>query len=171
MFTPHVLPLQPSVLAAGQALSLRPRCAGVLEVVQGRVWLTLRGSWSDRPGAVADHVLQAGERLCIAAGQHAVVEAWGPCANADAAALRWSGVTAAPATLAPAAGAASCDWEGGVVQPLRDLRHALGQGGRALGTAMADVAGAGGRCVAGLARFALHRTVPRRQRGPCAALP
>ncbi|SEA68865.1 MULTISPECIES: DUF2917 domain-containing protein [Acidovorax] len=166
MSTPHVLPLQPSVLAVGQALSLRPRCAGVLEVAQGRVWLTLRGPWGDQPGTEADHVLQAGERLRIAAGQHAVVEAWGPCADTAAAALRWSGVTAAPAV-----GAASSDWEGGVVQPLRDLRHALGQGGRALGAAMADVAGAGGRCVAGLARFALHRTVPRRQRGPCAALP
>ena len=39
-------------LTAGTALSLRPRQRGVLEVAQGRVWLTAGGS--------ADHVLLAG---------------------------------------------------------------------------------------------------------------
>ena len=75
--------------------------------------------------------------------------------SAEAVAFRWDALPASALTR-PASQAAR-DWECGVVQPLRDLGQALGQGGRALGTALAGVAGAGGRFAAGLARFALLR--------------
>ena len=112
-------------------------------------------------------MLQAGECLAVAAGQHVVMEAWSPPGCAEAVEVRWEGVTA-PATLR-AASADARDWEHGVAQPLRDLGQALGQLGRALGTAVAEVVHAGGRCATGLARFALHRAMPRRQRVSCSA--
>ena len=154
-------------LAAGQAVSLRARTPGVLEIARGRVWLTLGGSPSDRlPGAAVDHVLQAGERLAVAPGQHVVLEAWNPSGDGDdGVALRWE--TDAPSATAPTATAVARDWDCAVVQPLRDLVHALAQGGRAMGAALADAAGAGVRCAAGLARFVGHRMVPQRDRATC----
>ena len=79
-------------LAAGRALSLRPRDRSVLEIAQGRVWLTHNGvSATDPPGAVADHVLCAGDGLTIAAGAHVAIEPWTlPGApEALAVAFRW----------------------------------------------------------------------------------
>jgi hypothetical protein len=151
-------------LASGKALSLRPRTHGVLQIAQGQVWLTLRGSLADLPGTAADHLLQPGDQWAIAPGQHVVLEAFGPAGSADAVAFRWDSVMV-PATTRPASLAAR-DWECGVAQPLRDLVHALDQGGRALGKSLADVAGAGGRLAAGLARFALHRIAAPLQRKP-----
>lgn len=161
-------------LAAGRALSLYPRQRSVLEIAQGRVWLTLSAAspWHSRHGATAavvDQVLQAGERLTIEPGQHVVMEAWsqsGDRAHVGPVAFHWdlapasAGAAASPTspfTRPFARSSAASDWECGVVQPLRDLVHALGQGGRAVGTALADMAAAGGRFAAGLARFALHR--------------
>lgn len=171
-------------LAAGRALSLHPRHPrqrSVLEIAQGRVWLTVSPAspWHSRQSAAAaasaavDQVLQAGERLTIEPGQHVVMEAWsqsGEGPNADAVAFRWDRAPAAAwapslAGLQAHTSAAS-DWECGVVQPLRDLVHALGQGGRAVGTALADMAAAGGRFAAGLARFALHRIAAPSTRKP-----
>lgn len=156
-------------LANGRALSLVPQAHGVLEIAQGRVWVTLGGggALADLPGAAADHVLHAGEQLRVAPGQHVVIEAWGLSGSVEAAAFRWDGAMAWVTSGAlPTASLAARDWECGVVQPLRDLLHALGQGGRALGATLVDVTGAGGRFAAGLARFALHRIAPQRQRRP-----
>lgn len=158
-------------LANGRALSLVPHTHGVLEVAQGRVWVTLGdsgggggGALVDLPGSAADHVLHAGEQLHIAPGQHVVMEAWGLPGSVEAVAFRWYGAMAPAA--APTASLAARDWECGVVLPLRDLLHALGQGGRALGATVVDVTGAGGRFAAGLTRFAMHRIAPQRQRRP-----
>ena len=133
-------------LAPGRALSLHPRERSVLEIAQGRVWLTLSGA------SPADHVLQAGDRIAIAAGQHVVMEAWSPAGMAaEGVAFAFDG-DRAPA-LAPVRSAA--EWECGVVQPLRDLVQA---GGQALG--------AGGRLALGIARFALFRIAAPRERKP-----
>ena len=122
-------------LTAGTALSLHPRQRGVLEVAQGRVWLTASGS--------ADYVLLAGERWVVEAGQHVVLEAWSPAgAASEPVAFRWD-VAAAPL--------AAAEWEQGVAQPLRDLLQAV-----------ADALAAGGRLAAGLGRFVLHRMAPPR---------
>lgn len=146
-------------LATGKALSLRPETHGVLHIAQGQAWVTLSGALADMPGAAADHVLHAGEQLAIPPGQHVVMEAWSSHGHAEAVAFRWDPL-AAP-VLPELTSAAARDWECGVVQPLRDVLQALGQGGRALGAALADVTGAGGRFAAGLARFALNRIAPQ----------
>ncbi|WP_298207562.1 DUF2917 domain-containing protein [Acidovorax sp.] len=182
MFARNVLESQQSVQAAvagrsaagcwklanGRALSLHPREPGVLEIAEGRVWLTLSalsGTSSadlpaDLPRGVADHVLVAGDRFAVAAGQHLVMEAWGAADSAGAVAFNWEGAAA------PTASATACDWECGVLLPLRDLGQALAQGGRALGTAWVGAAGAGGRLALGLARFALHWIALQRPRKP-----
>jgi len=151
-------------LATGRALSLRPRTHGVLQIAQGQVWLTVSGSLADRPGVPEDHVLRAGKQLVIAPGQHVVMEAWDSSGAAEAVAFRWDRVAMAP--TAQPRGLTACDWECGVVQPLRELVRALGQGGRAVGAALVDVVGAGGRFAVGLARFALHRIAAPLQRKP-----
>lgn len=147
-------------LDAGRAMTLRPREPGTLEIARGRVWVTLGGGAGLLPDAGGDHVLAPTERLATAPGQHVVVEAWGPSGAAEAAAFRWDPVPAR------ARSAAAREWDCGVVQPLRDLGHALGQGARALGAAFGDALAAGGRLAVGLARFALHRTAQPFQRKP-----
>ena len=142
-------------LATGQALSLHPHSHGVLQIAQGQAWVTLRGALADLPGAAVDHVLQPGQQLTVAPGQHVVMEAWNPQGSAEAVSFRWDALPASALTR-PASQAAR-DWDCGVVQPLRDLGQALGQGGSALGTALAGLAGAGGRFAVGLARFVLLR--------------
>ncbi|WP_440109634.1 DUF2917 domain-containing protein [Acidovorax sp. BL-A-41-H1] len=149
-------------LAAGQALSLRPRTRATLQVAQGQVWLTVGGSLAERSGTTADHVLRAGDQLAIAPGQHVVMEAWCPSNPAGDAAFRWDHAEA-PVPARHRASAA-CDWECGVLHPLRELGAALGAGGRALGGALVDAADAGGRLAAGLARFAVHRIAAPQRR-------
>ncbi|XDF34666.1 DUF2917 domain-containing protein [Paracidovorax avenae] len=59
-------------LARGQAMGLRPRRAGTLEIVQGGIWLTVSG-----PAASEEDIfLRGGDTLRIAVGQHAVLEPW-----------------------------------------------------------------------------------------------
>lgn len=142
-------------LTAGQALSLHPRTPGVLEIAQGRVWLTVRSMpGAGQPAAEADQVLQAGERIALAAGQHVVIEAWAPRGAApEGVAFEWQ------ASARPRA-----EWECSVAQPLRELLQALGEGGRAVGQAGAQVLGAAGRLALGMARFALFRIAGQRQR-------
>ena len=141
---------------------MHPDTHGVLQIAQGQAWVTLRGVLADMPGAAVDYMLRPGQQLTVAPGQHVVMEAWNPQGGAEAVAFRWDALPASALTR-PASQAAR-DWECGVVQPLRDLGQALGQGGRALGTALAGVAGAGGRFAAGLARFALLRIAAPLQR-------
>lgn len=152
-------------LTPGRALSLHPRERSLLEIAQGRVWLTLAGaSPADLPGAVADHVLQAGDRLAVAPGQHVVMEAWSPAgAPAEGVAFHWTAEATASGrrTLRP-----GTEWECGVVLPLRDLLQALAQGGRAVGLAGTQVLSAGGRLAFGIARFALFRIAAPRERRP-----
>lgn len=170
-------------LASGRALSLRPRQRSVLEIARGRAWVTVGDGarwwpWPAR-GAGVDLVLQTGERLTIGPGRHVVVEAWWPVGADPAAAtdlaFRWdvapagcalveAGAQHSAAATAPAA-AAAIEWDGAVVQPLRDLVHALSQGGRAVGTAVADALAAGARLAWGVARFARYRiATPLRSR-------
>ena len=142
-------------LAAGRALSLHPRQPGVLEIAQGRVWVTLSGPLppqplpADLPGGGADHVLQAGDRLAVATGQHVVMQPWPRAGRAqDGAAFHWHAAGAAALAPVPAprqrARRPAAEWECGVVQPLREL-----------GQAGAQALGATQRLARGFARFAL----------------
>lgn len=147
-------------LPAGRALSLHPRTPGVLEIAQGRVWLTLAG----QPDAQADQVLLAGDRIAVAAGQHVVIEAWMPQGGSpDAVAFEWKAAARGGAELVPRT---RPEWECSVVQPLRELLQALGQGGRAVGLASTQVLGAASRLVLGAARFALFRIAAGLDRRP-----
>ena len=165
-FEPAAVPARPAAdcwkLAAGKALSLHPRAFGLLEITQGRVWLTMSGVLADWPGAPADIVLGAGEQLAIAPGQHVVMEPWEPDAPGAEVSFRWDCVAAALAQPSRPSqrSVAARDWESGVVQPLCDLVQAFVQGGRAV----ADGARAGGRVATGLVRFALGRTTAPLQR-------
>lgn len=159
-------------LAPGRALSLRPWQPSEIAVVHGRVWLTMTGfSRTDVPGAVVDHVLQAGDRLTIPAGRHVVLEAWSPAQAPDeVVAFSWdvsAGVIVPMAPVAPMASPAprapqsapsapsDVAWERGVIQPLRDLAWA-----------MAQVGAAAGRLALGVIHFALLRAASRRERAP-----
>jgi len=163
-------------LAPGRALSLHPREHGVLEIAQGRVWLTLSGASptplpadlpADLPHGVVDHMLQAGDRLAIAAGQHVVMEAWNPAGLPDGGvAFHWRGAAARAHGQGLHALRRGADWECGVAQPLRDLAQALAQGGRAVGQAGAQVFSATGRLAFGVARFALFWIADLRERRP-----
>ena len=157
-------------LTPGRALSLHPRQHSVLEIAQGRVWVTVSASPSaSEPGRDADQVLQAGDRLNVAAGQHLVMEAWSLPGRepAQSVAFCWEDAAAlATATVATRqlAARAAPEWECGVVQPLRDLLQALAQGGRAVATAARLVLHASGRLVWGATRFALFRIAAPRER-------
>ncbi|CAN7599325.1 DUF2917 domain-containing protein [Acidovorax sp. Leaf78] len=158
-------------LNPGRALSLHPREHGVLAIAQGRAWVTLRGASlaglpvdlpPDLPMCLADHVLQAGERLVVAPGQHVVMEAWSPAGTPpEAVAFEWAAQPVAQAQRLLRPGA---EWECSVALPLRDLMQALGQGGRAVGQAGVQVLGAGSRLAVGIARFALFRIAAPRAR-------
>lgn len=134
-------------LYSGRAVSLKPREPALLRIAHGRVWLTAGASSEDR-------VLGAGDMLAVEAGTHVVMEPWSPHADDMPVLFLWERVAPQHRFASTRAGR---DWEAGVVQPLRDLRGALAGAGRAVGAAVADVATAGGRLGAGLARFALGR--------------
>ncbi|MFN3377736.1 MAG: DUF2917 domain-containing protein [Burkholderiaceae bacterium] len=121
---------------AGQALSLRPAWAGVLEVARGRVWLTVSGPGGK--GAGCDEVLEAGARRLLRPGQHAVLEPWHSPQSAEPVALRWDALTVwqadALADPSPARAATAADvhqaWQALVqaVVALRAPAAALWQG-------------------------------------------
>ena len=85
-------------LATGAARSLRPAAAMQLRVVSGQAWVTLGDGphgWREESG---DVLLQAGQSVRVAAGQHAVVEPLGR----EPLRFQWHGATAqAQAAAAP----------------------------------------------------------------------
>jgi hypothetical protein len=119
-------------LGAGQAITLRPAQDGVLRVAHGGLWATYDGPHSGPRDDLGDHVVGAGGRLWVRAGQRIVIEAWD---RKQPAYFSWDPV--AVTVVTPAASLAS------VLQPLADLRLALTFG-----------AGAAGRLAAGLVRLA-----------------
>ena len=136
-------------LARGRAVTLRPVTDGILRIAHGRVWATVEGPHGHTPCDSGDHVLQAGRSMRVRAGQRVVIEAW----NASGASyFAWDPVfaTAARDRLNRAI----------VLQPLADLRIALGLAGRALG-----------QLATGLGQLAWHglrggqRALPRRRHG------
>ena len=63
-------------LPPGRAVTLSPREPELLEVVYGEVWATFDGPHAGPLNDLGDHVVRAGDRLWIPAGQHLVVESW-----------------------------------------------------------------------------------------------
>ncbi|MDB5900009.1 MAG: hypothetical protein JWP41_3611 [Ramlibacter sp.] len=119
-------------LARGRAITLRPAMDGVLRVAHGRVWATTDGPHGRTPTDAGDHVLEVGRSMVIKAGQRVVIEAW----NANGASyFAWDVLPAAAFVMRPRPTPAL------VLQPLADLRTAIGLGGRALGQLARGLAG------------------------------
>lgn len=132
-------------LNAGRAVTLRPREAGVLRVARGQVWATLSGPHRGRGNDLGDHFLRPGESLTLRPGQRLVVEPWDAASDAPAW-FSWDPQSAAAQNPRPAARG----WSVAVVQPLIDLRLALG-----------GAAGAVVRLAVGLAGFAVDLVADR----------
>ena len=134
-------------LVRGRAVTLRPATDGILRVAHGRVWATLDGPHGSTPFDGGDHVLEVGRSMYARAGQRIVIEAWNASGPSY---FAWDPV------LAPvmATSARPRPNPGIVLQPLADLRLALGLAlgalGR-LGTGLAHLGwaalGGGGRAL------------------------
>ncbi len=107
-------------LEAARAIALHASQDAQLCIAHGRVWLTFDRADASR---TADHFLQAGEQLHVARGQRVVLESFGSDRHAPAY-FSWCAVAA---QVAPPVRAIS-PWQVSVVQPLADLRGAVGQG-------------------------------------------
>jgi hypothetical protein len=134
-------------LGPGRAVSLYPREGGELTLAQGRVWVTL-GISVAAPGAMADMVLCAGERLALRAGQHVVMEDWPvtpaqgrvPAGTPQGAAFSWRVDMAQPRSATGINAATAVAWEGSVRRPLQELAAALRDSRRAAGVAASAIA-------------------------------
>lgn len=152
-------------LGDGQALSLRPVRPGVLRIAHGRVWLTFDHARLDDGVRGGDHFLDAGDSLKLLPGQALVMESW-QTAQHSTAYFSWDplpateGVTVSTRPSWTFAG--DPQWRAGVLQPLRDLRLALGLAGSASIRLAAGLVAAPIRALFSLApRFAMNTAVAR----------
>lgn len=142
-------------LVAGRAMTLRPREDGVLRIAHGRLWVTLGREPVGAANDPGDHFLGAGQSLALQAGQPVVIEPWNSTGHAEPAYFSWDPMPAV--AYAPVYQAST--WQCAVVQPLADLRGALGL-----------AAGAAARLARGLAVLALLPFVARGRLARAAAL-
>jgi hypothetical protein len=111
-------------LLPGRALSLQPRQAGLLRVVQGQVWVTLGVSPHGARNELGDYFLRAGEQLAISPRQQVVMEPFDH-AQEQAAFFDWTPSPVWERTT-------TAQDPGAVTQPLRELGQALGMVAMAL---------------------------------------
>lgn len=123
-------------LGAGRAITLHPREDAVLKIAHGRVWVTFDAPQRGHGNELGDHFLSAGEQMTVQAGQRAVIESYGP-GSQETAYFSWD---ALPAAVRSPVRAVS-RWQLAVVQPLVDLRLALGMAGGALVRLASGLAG------------------------------
>ncbi|MDD0810289.1 DUF2917 domain-containing protein [Curvibacter sp. RS43] len=140
-------------LVANRAVTFRPRERSVMEVNQGRIWLTFTGPHTGHGNESGDRFLCAGDWLLVEAGQTVVMEAF----SREDVTFRWDWalprvVVSEVMPQRPFAEpeVAATPWQRDVRQPLVDLGRALGLGWQA-GLAGSQ---AMGRLVAGVARLA-----------------
>ncbi len=114
-------------LGAGRAITLHPREDAVLKIAHGRVWVTFDTPRIGHGNELGDYFLEAGGQLTVQAGQRAVIESYGPQSQ-DTAYFSWD---ALPAAVRSPVRVVS-QWQLSVVQPLVDLRLALGLAGGAV---------------------------------------
>ncbi len=145
-------------LAAGRAITLEPREAGVLRVAHGRLWATYDGPHRGALNDQGDRIVGVGERLSLRAGQRLVVEAWSDRAPAY---FSWDPLPAAVTASAPRAAR--------VLQPLGDLRLALVFGAGAAGRLFVGVAGLAWDVLAGRERARLADCAFNAQAKACRA--
>lgn len=123
-------------LPAGQAIKLHASKLSVLRIAHGRVWVTLTETGPYSRVIAGDHFLSRGDSLTLLPGQALVMEPFGG-GEMTSAQFSWGppGVSATVVQLS-----ATANWRGGVLQPLRDLRHATGLAARAMGRLVLGVA-------------------------------
>jgi hypothetical protein len=124
-------------LARGRAITLRPATNGILRIAHGRVWATIDGPHGGTPTDSGDHMLEVGRSMFVRVGQRVVIEAWN---QHGAAYFAWDPVFAPVAVPVEQRRLNTAI----VLQPLADLRAALGLAG-----------GAFGRLLVGLGRLAM----------------
>ena len=100
------------------------------------VWATFNKAGQDLRVRAGDHFLSRGESLSLSAGEAVVMESYG-VGHASSAYFSWEPAAAASAvpTSRPTG------WRAGVVQPLLDLRLALGLAAGAVGRLARGLAG------------------------------
>lgn len=157
-------------LAEGRALTLQTRSAGVLRIAHGVVWITLDNAQRDDGVRGGDHFLGAGDVLHMRPGQTLVMESWKAEAHSSAY-FSWDPLPASAAVSVAhtrvAAFARSYAANGGLLQPLRDLRAALGLAVGASGRLMAGLALAPAAALLGLMpRFAIDLIACRARGAP-----
>ena len=143
-------------LAAGRAITLEPREAGVVKVAHGQVWATYDGPHSGPRNDLGDHIVGVGQQLRLRPGQRMVIEAWNGQAPAY---FSWDPLP----VVAPAPRLAR------LVQPLADLRLALAFGAGAAGRLVAGLAGLAWDLVAGRGRETLADCALNAQARACRA--
>ena len=138
-------------LDAGRATTLQPRQPGVFRVTQGAVWATVNGMQHGEPELPGDRLLKVGDSLALQAGQRLVVESWDAAPKAPVY-FRWEPVVEAVWDGRHEASSAGAQWRGGVVQPSRDLAHALRSAGAAASRLVLGLVGLGDYLVVGRGR-------------------
>jgi hypothetical protein len=133
-------------LGAGKAITLRPHEEGALRVAHGCLWATFDGPHDGPANDAGDHVVGTGHSMRLRANQRLVIQAWDARRPAY---FSWE-----PASEAVRLRRVSL---AGVLQPLADLRAALGL-----------AAGAVARLAGGLARLAWDVAAPRGRLADCA---
>lgn len=151
MATPQVTSLTPRCaepalpgtwkLAAGRAITLEPRDAGILKIAHGRLWVTFEGPHHGRLNESGDLILAVGEQMRLQPGQRVVLEPWNDHCPAY---FSWDPVPVAKTVRR----ARMAD----VMQPLADLRLAIVFGGHAVA-----------RVVSGLGSIAWQLVFGRRE--------
>lgn len=133
-------------LDARRAMTLRPPVASQLRINQGCVWVTLGLPHQGAGNESGDLRLVAGESLSVPAGARLVMEPWQP-ADAGSVHFDWTAEPEAP-VAAPRA-----DFGREVVAPSRELAVALAQVGGALGRLLRGLAGYGRHVLVGRGRL------------------
>jgi hypothetical protein len=118
-------------LQGGRAMTLQPRESGMLRVARGSLWVTGDGPHAGPLNDQGDRFLEPGEQVRLLRGQRLVIEAWdkqGPTYFA------WDPLPQAAPRRVRAAD---------LVQPVEDLRRAVGLGASAAGRLLAALAALG----------------------------
>jgi hypothetical protein len=117
-------------LLGGRAMTLQPHESGMLRVARGSLWVTGDGPHTGPLNDQGDRFLQAGEQVRLLRGQRLVIEAWDKQGSSY---FSWDPL--------PQAAVRSVRAE--LVQPVEDLRRALGLGASAAGRLLAALAALG----------------------------
>ena len=117
------------LLTAGQAVTLRAKTLSFLRIAHGRVWVTVTDVGAYSRVMAGDHFLSRGDSLTLLPGQELVMEPFGR-GEKTSAQFSWGPPGAVAANTQAAA---TANWRGGVLQPLLDLRQAVGLAVRATG--------------------------------------